>query len=209
MKTFEDYMLDMNQHKNFRDWYEYVEENNKDTKGKIGDNYKIKTPLTKSKANIYLQEFIDLIDLPSTAPKVIKAIENIGIKLPEKLPKGEYVIEDYEDELDLKIILNQKENQENLLFNMIATWKVCKCIYPLGISKEDSYKQLVEKIGKPAKYKWKHSSTTYVWKLTNKNSNKYIIEIDLDKNLKGISSFTIESFDSFDADRKEDYIELE
>ncbi len=43
LKTFEDYMSDMNQHKNFRDWYEYVEENNKDTKGKIGENYKIKT----------------------------------------------------------------------------------------------------------------------------------------------------------------------
>ncbi len=210
LKTFEDYMWDMNQHKNFRDWYEYVEENNKDTVGVIGDNYKIKTLLRKTKSDIELQNFIDLIDLPITDPKVIKTIENIGIKLPEALPKEEYVIEDYEDELDLKIILNQKENQKKLLFNMIATWKVCKCIYPFGITREDGYEQLVEKIGKPAKYEWKYNSgKTRVWKLINKNGNKYTIEIDLDKNLKGISAFTIESFNSFDTERKEDYIELE
>lgn len=29
----------MNNHKNFKEWEAYVQENNKDTKGSIGDNY--------------------------------------------------------------------------------------------------------------------------------------------------------------------------
>ena len=196
LKTFEAYMLEMNQHKNFRNWYEYLEANNKETTGEIGGNYYVKPELkTPTNSLIDLSAFIEIIDLSITDAKVITIIEALGITMQANTSDNEYVITEYEDELDLKITFS-KDDKGELVFNQIATWKVCKCDYPFKITRQDAYADVVNKIGKPANYGWKYSKKTRIWRLKNKNNKNYSITIDFkNENLTEIRRFSIKSFD--------------
>jgi len=207
LKALEEYLIDMNQHKNFTDWYTYIEENGKDTKGKIGGNYHIKQVINKENSTIDLTDYIELIDLLITDTKVINTIEKLGIKLPAKIKKDTYEIDDYEDELGLRIGFDKKNYDGKLLLDYIVTWKRCECKYPFNITKEDTYQQIVDKIGKPAIYSWKYAKNSRIWTFTNKNNIHYKIQVSFgDEDLATFESFMIEAFNPNDISRS--YLEL-
>lgn len=69
VKTLEEYRIEMNQHKNFKDWYKYIEKNGKDSKGKIGRNYhdEIEEHYEKN-LTIYEETKVDLLAEISKKP---------------------------------------------------------------------------------------------------------------------------------------------
>ncbi|SCZ71519.1 hypothetical protein SAMN04488118_11240 [Epibacterium ulvae] len=192
------YLEQMQEHKNFREWYQYVEVNHKDTVGKIGGNLYVAQDMRFDDV-LETNTLLELLYQPMTAAPVTQLIDALEQDKNHLSYNDTGRIEiDREDALGLTVMFSSLDsagmNDRTEVLTQCVFFQNWASDLPHGLARHHSYDDVTKLLKHPAGWRHKFMAFFRYWKLIRPDGSAYLLGIRFEKDLSGIKVVSLQTF---------------